>query len=149
MHSPSDAMLEYIISLAQHFDALDSEQIAMIMLMDLEINEAHDGFEYLRSAIYLFCEEPTQMIMKGLYPAVARRSGRYVSSETVERAIRNAINSAWDMQSEMWRAFFPSGKKPSNGQMIAKIAKYIELWKGCCKVYKQRAREGVLTHERR
>ena len=38
MHSPSDAMLEYIISLAQHFDALDSEQIAMIMYLLLDIH---------------------------------------------------------------------------------------------------------------
>lgn len=148
MRSHTNDMLNYISTMARHLKDFSTESIILVMLLELEFCEKLDGFEYLRTAIYLFHEDPAQMITKGLYPAVAKQHGRNIGGKAVERAIRNAIDIAWRNQSDLWRVYFPSGNKPSNGDFIAKLSKYIELWKECCEVYHRQSDEEVAYGKR-
>lgn len=144
MSGSMDSMLGYLSSLARQLDGFPIEHIILVMLMDLELDEKKDGFEHLRTAIYIFSEKQEQLISQSLYSAVASQSGKRVSDGAVERAIRTVIDDAWRNHCEMWRMFFPSGERPSNIKFVARMAKYVDLWKGCCKAYeRQSSKEGV------
>lgn len=138
MHRSGNSMIDYLAALARQLSGFDSEYVILIMLMDLEFVEKHNGFEYLREAIYILCEEHEALVTQSLYSAVAARCGRRVSDSVIERSIRTAIEAAWENQGQLWRIFFPSDKRPSNIEFISKMAKYLELWKGCCKAYEKR-----------
>ena len=49
------------------------------------------------------------------------------------------IHDAWENRDEaVWRCYFPSNQegfveKPSNGEFISRVARFLELWQGCCK----------------
>lgn len=53
------------------------------------------GYRYLREAVWIACQEPEVLssVTKRLYPEVAKRF--YTTDKQVERAIRNAIETAW------------------------------------------------------
>lgn len=148
MRGHTEDMLDHISTLARHLSGFRSQYVVLVMLMDLEINEKHDGFEYLRTAIELFHEDPAQMITKGLYPVVAKRCGRCVGGKAVERAIRTAIKSAWEKHGEMWMVYFPSSERPSNGDFIARLSKYLSLWEECCKAYERQTIKEDFQNER-
>lgn len=148
MRDPASSVLVYLASLARQLSDFGVEYIILVMLMELEIGEKYDGFEYLRTAIYIFCEEPERLVSQSLYSAVASQCGRRASEAAVERAIRTAIETAWKNHSEMWLVFFPSGERPSNIKFVARMAKYLELWKECCKVYKQQSSKEVAQSEK-
>ena len=86
------------------------------------------GYQFLREAIKQVIEHPHMIsgITKELYPAIARRFG--TTSSKVERAIRHAIEVAWNRGrvDTLNKAFgccvaLP-GEKPTNGEFIALIA---------------------------
>ena len=54
------------------------------------------GYVYLREAIMLVLDDPTRIdsITKNLYPVIAKKFG--TSNEKVERAMRSAIEIAWE-----------------------------------------------------
>ena len=141
MRGSTSNMLDYLAALARQLRGFQSEYIILIMLMELEFVEHHDGFEYLRTAIYVFGEEREQLIAQGLYSVVAMRCGRDINEAVVERSIRTAIDAAWKSHADSWNVFFPSGERPSNIRFIARMAKYLELWKGCCKAYEQQSKK--------
>lgn len=95
-------------------------------LMALGIATKHRGYTYLREAIPLFAEDPRQAITKELYPAVGKRYN--ASSDQVERAIRTAVERAWNQRDEqVWKLYFtpsPEGsiRKPSNSEFIFRLA---------------------------
>ena len=72
-----------------------------------------------------------QAITKRLYPAVARKHGS--TSSRVERAMRHAIESAWDRGDvEVLNAYFGytihNGRgKPTNSEFIAMISDKFRL----------------------
>lgn len=91
------------------------------------------GYQYLRDAIEISVEEEEMLVSvtKVLYPAIAKRHN--TTSSRVERAIRHAIEVAWnrgrqDMIQELFGYMVNNGKgKPTNSEFIALISDKIRL----------------------
>ena len=91
------------------------------------------GYHYLREAIMLSIknEEVINSITKLLYPTVAKKFS--TTSSRVERAIRHAIEVAWDRGDlDVLNAYFGftinnDRGKPTNSEFIAMIADKIRL----------------------
>ena len=86
------------------------------------------GYQYLREAILIAVDdsEVINAVTKVLYPAVAKRFG--TTSSRVERAIRHAIEVAWDrgdletLQKYFGYTVSNSKGKPTNSEFIAMIS---------------------------
>ncbi len=91
------------------------------------------GYQYLRDAILMAIEDDQiiNAVTKRLYPAVAKRHG--TTSSRVERAIRHAIEVAWDrgdidvLNSYFGYTIHNSRGKPTNSEFIAMIADKFRL----------------------
>lgn len=91
------------------------------------------GYQYLRTAIIMTINntEIINSVTKILYPTVAKQYG--TTSSRVERAIRHAIEVAWDRGDlDVLNAFFGytvqnSRGKPTNSEFIAMIADNLRL----------------------
>ena len=91
------------------------------------------GYQYLRDAIILSVNSPEMMnsVTKVLYPTVAKHFS--TTSSRVERAIRHAIEVAWDRGDiDVLSAYFGytiqnSRGKPTNSEFIAMIADKLRL----------------------
>ena len=107
----------------------------MVTSIILEIGvPAHiKGYQYLRDSIMLAVEEPEVIngVTKILYPTVAKKNG--TTASRVERAIRHAIEVAWDRGDlETLQKFFGytvsnAKGKPTNSEFIAMISDRIRL----------------------
>ncbi len=94
------------------------------------------GYGYIRESIILAVSEPEMInaVTKQLYPSVAKRFG--TTPSRVERAIRHAIEVAWDRGDlEVLQKYFgytvSSVKgKPTNSEFIAIIADRLRLQRG-------------------
>ena len=113
----------------------DAELIATVTDIIHEIGvPAHiKGYQYLREAIILTIKDMDKInaVTKILYPEVARAFD--TTPSRVERAIRHAIEVAWDRGDvEVLQKFFGytvSGikGKPTNSEFIAMIADHLSL----------------------
>lgn len=91
------------------------------------------GYHYLRDAIILSIQEPDiiNSVTKQLYPAVAKKNG--TTSSRVERAIRHAIEVAWDrgdvdiLNSYFGYTIHNERGKPTNSEFIAMISDKLRL----------------------
>lgn len=91
------------------------------------------GYQYLREGIILTVRnmEVINAVTKVLYPEIAKRFG--TTPSRVERAIRHAIEVAWDRGDlETLQKYFGytvnSAKgKPTNSEFIAMIADRLQL----------------------
>lgn len=91
------------------------------------------GYQYLRDAILMAIEDDRiiNAVTKRLYPAVAKKHG--TTSSRVERAIRHAIEVAWDrgdvdvLNSYFGYTIHNSRGKPTNSEFIAMIADKFRL----------------------
>ena len=91
------------------------------------------GYQYLRYGIKMVIEDPDVInrITKELYPSIAKHFG--TSASKVERAIRHAIEVAWNRGrvETLNRAFgcrvCTPEDKPTNGEFIAMLADKISL----------------------
>ncbi|MBQ8290350.1 MAG: sporulation transcription factor Spo0A [Clostridia bacterium] len=91
------------------------------------------GYQYLRCAILMSIEDPEVInsVTKVLYPSVAKRFR--TTTSRVERAIRHAIEVAWDRGDvEILNSFFGytiqnNRGKPTNSEFIAMIADNLRL----------------------
>ena len=91
------------------------------------------GYQYLRDAIILSVNSPEMMnsVTKVLYPTVAKHFS--TTSSRVERAIRHAIEVAWDrgdidvLSSYFGYTIQNSRGKPTNSEFIAMIADKLRL----------------------
>ena len=91
------------------------------------------GYQYLRCAILMTIEDPDVInaVTKVLYPSVAKKFG--TTTSRVERAIRHAIEVAWDRGDiDTLNSFFGytiqnSRGKPTNSEFIAMIADNLRL----------------------
>ena len=91
------------------------------------------GYQYLRTAIIMTINDNDiiNSVTKVLYPSVAKKYG--TTSSRVERAIRHAIEVAWDRGDlEVLNSFFGytvqnSRGKPTNSEFIAMIADNLRL----------------------
>lgn len=86
------------------------------------------GYQFLREAIKMAIDNPDiiNSITKRLYPSIAERFE--TSSSKVERAIRHAIEVAWNrgkienINSLFGVRVYGSNEKPTNGEFIALVA---------------------------
>lgn len=89
------------------------------------------GYYCLREAILLMSQDSGQSLTKELYPAVAAVCGG--SAIQVERAIRSAIQAAWDNRDEAaWKHYFHPDSfgiipRPTNGSFITNLADTLAL----------------------
>ncbi len=91
------------------------------------------GYQYLRDAILMAIEDEQiiNAVTKRLYPAVAKRHA--TTSSRVERAIRHAIEVAWDrgdvdvLNSYFGYTIHGGRGKPTNSEFIAMIADKFRL----------------------
>ena len=124
--------------MAQRAEAEDARNAALERLVTPVIHEvgmpAHiKGYQYVREAIILTIKDATMInaVTKVLYPTVARRYN--TTPSCVERAIRHAIEVAWNRGDlEVLQRFFGytisnAKGKPTNSEFIAMIADYLSL----------------------
>lgn len=86
------------------------------------------GYQFLREGIKLAVDNPSiiNAITKSLYPTIARRFD--TTSSKVERAIRHAIEVAWNrgkienINNIFGVKVYTSSEKPTNGEFIALLA---------------------------
>jgi hypothetical protein len=92
------------------------------LLIRLGIPEHLQGFRNLVVGIPLLAENPDQFLGKTLYLEIARRNG--VTSESVEKAIRDAIRAGWDRgDRKLWLQYFPGAvKAPQNKPFLIRMA---------------------------
>ena len=91
------------------------------------------GYHYLRDAIIMAVEDPEiiNAVTKQLYPGVAKRYE--TTSSRVERAIRHAIEVAWDrgdvdvLNSYFGYTIHNTRGKPTNSEFVAMISDKLRL----------------------
>ena len=91
------------------------------------------GYHYLREAVILAIKnvDIINAVTKQLYPTVAKKHD--TTSSRVERAIRHAIEVAWDrgdidtLNSYFGYTINPGRGKPTNSEFIAMIADKLRL----------------------
>ena len=111
----------------------DLEAVVTDIIHEIGVPAHIKGYQYLREAIILTIHDMDMInaVTKVLYPEVARRFG--TTPSRVERAIRHAIEVAWDRGDvETLQKFFGytvSGikGKPTNSEFIAMIADNLSL----------------------
>ena len=109
------------------------ESVVTEVIHEIGVPAHIKGYQYLREAIILTIQDMDVInaVTKVLYPAVARKFS--TTPSRVERAIRHAIEVAWDRGDvETLQRFFGytvSGikGKPTNSEFIAMIADYLSL----------------------
>ena len=114
-------------------DTAHIERVVTDIIHQIGIPAHIKGYHYLREAILLAINDQDMLesVTKMLYPAVARNFD--TSPSRVERAIRHAIETAWDrgdveILNSMFGYTVNGGKgKPTNSEFIALIADRIRL----------------------
>ena len=112
---------------------LSLESVVTDIIHEIGVPAHIKGYQYLREAIILTIRDMDAInaVTKVLYPEVARKFG--TTPSRVERAIRHAIEVAWDRGDvEVLQKFFGytvSGikGKPTNSEFIAMIADHLSL----------------------
>ena len=98
-------------------------------LLALNIPTHKKGFRYARCGILMLASDPDLQVTKEVYPAIAKEFG--TSSTAVEKAIRSAIDSAWESHNpSVWCQYFHpavSGgiPRPTNTQFLSRLADVI------------------------
>ena len=109
------------------------ESVVTDIIHEIGVPAHIKGYQYLREGILFTIRDAGSVtgITKVLYPEIAKKFS--TTSACVERAMRHAIEVAWDRgDEEVQQKIFHgtvSGKrgKPTNGEFIAMIADYIVL----------------------
>ena len=113
--------------------AVDLESQVTSLILEIGIPAHVKGYHYVRSAIIMAVENPDTInaVTKIVYPTIAKKY--QTSSSRVERAIRHAIEVAWDRGDlDVLNSFFGytvqnSRGKPTNSEFIAMIADNLRL----------------------
>lgn len=122
-------------------DESDMECVVTEIIHQIGIPAHIKGYHYLRTAIMLSVEDPDMIncITKLLYPTVARMYE--TTPSRVERAIRHAIEIAWDrgdvdtLNSYFGYTIHTSRGKPTNSEFVALIADKLRLKYRCTAIY--------------
>lgn len=116
-----------------HFDTCALEVKVTQILHQIGVPAHIKGYHYLRDSIIMSIEQPEiiNAVTKQLYPSVAKKY--QTTSSRVERAIRHAIEVAWDRGDvEVLNSYFGytiqgSRGKPTNSEFIAMISDKLRL----------------------
>lgn len=123
--------------LAQGADNYSIEVKVTSILHQIGVPAHIKGYHYLRDSIIMCIEQPDiiNAVTKQLYPSVAKKYS--TTSSRVERAIRHAIEVAWDRGDvEVLNSYFGytiqgSRGKPTNSEFIAMISDKLRLQLKC------------------
>ena len=114
--------------------SVDSDELTVTEILHQIGVPAHiKGYQFLRDAILLTMDEPDYInaVTKRLYPEIAKKNG--TTANRVERAIRHAIEVAWDrgdvdtLNSYFGYTIHNLRGKPTNSEFIAMIADKMRL----------------------
>ncbi|MEZ3444475.1 MAG: sporulation initiation factor Spo0A C-terminal domain-containing protein [Lachnospiraceae bacterium] len=102
-------------------------QRATYLMVKCGFQARQKGYRYLREAVWIACQEPAVLtqVTKCLYPEVAKHFN--TTDKQVERAIRNAIETAWtNGEPEALKEFFgetygDGTVRPTNTEVIGKM----------------------------
>ena len=116
-----------------HKELTNIEYVVTDMIHRIGIPAHIKGYHYLRTAIILSINDDDMInsVTKLLYPTVAQKYG--TTSSRVERAIRHAIEIAWDrgdvdvLNGLFGYTIHTSRGKPTNSEFIALIADKLRL----------------------
>ena len=138
LHNRIEKLLMWKDNKAENCDkAVETDRRLEIIISDVmrQIGvPAHiKGYQYLRQAILLSVREPEYLhaVTKALYPSVAKKNK--TTSSRVERAIRHAIEVAWDrgdvdvLSSYFGYTIENTRGKPTNSEFIAMISDKLRL----------------------
>lgn len=111
----------------------DLESIVTELILHIGIPAHIKGYQYVRRAIIASVDDPEMIssVTKVLYPTIAKEF--QTTSSRVERAIRHAIEIAWDRGDvDVLNSYFGytvhTGRgKPTNSEFIAMIADKLRL----------------------
>lgn len=111
----------------------DMEMIVTDVIHQIGIPAHIKGYHYLRTAILLSLDDPDMLecVTKQLYPTVAKRFN--TTPSRVERAIRHAIETAWDrgdldtIQNLFGYTVSVGKGKPTNSEFIALVTDNLRL----------------------
>ena len=132
-----DAMVESLLRLAEKADprvhAPGLEELVTSIIHEVGVPAHIKGYQYVREAIMITVEnmDVINSVTKILYPEVAKRY--HTTPSRVERAIRHAIEVAWDRGDlETLQKFFGytvsnAKGKPTNSEFSAMISDRIRL----------------------
>lgn len=109
------------------------ESMVTSIIHDIGVPAHIKGYQYLREAIMMTVEDMDVInaVTKVLYPEVAKKFG--TTASRVERAIRHAIEVAWDrgdletLQKYFGYTVSNAKGKPTNSEFIAMIADRLQL----------------------
>ena len=115
------------------FDAFGIELKVTEILHEIGVPAHIKGYHYLRDSIIMSVEHPEiiNAVTKQLYPSVAKKYE--TTSSRVERAIRHAIEVAWDrgdvdvLNSYFGYTIHNDRGKPTNSEFIAMISDKLRL----------------------
>ncbi|WP_353892362.1 sporulation transcription factor Spo0A [Proteinivorax hydrogeniformans] len=117
-----------------HNEEVDLEEVITTILLEMGVPSHIKGYAFLKQAITLVIEDPSMInsITKVLYPTVAEKFD--TTPSRVERAIRHAIESAWNgrnniqIVNKLFKYSIRSDKgKPTNSEFIARISDNIRI----------------------
>ena len=132
-----EAMVENLTKLMEHRQAPlhppGLEELVTSIIHEVGVPAHIKGYQYVREAIMITVEnmDVINSVTKVLYPEVAKRY--HTTPSRVERAIRHAIEVAWDRGDlETLQRFFGytvsnTKGKPTNSEFIAMISDRIRL----------------------
>ena len=112
---------------------VDLETVVTEIILEIGIPAHIKGYQYIRDGIIMTVCEPDVIngVTKVLYPAIAKKND--TTASRVERAIRHAIEVAWDrgdvdiLNSYFGYTIHNLRGKPTNSEFIAMIADKIRL----------------------
>jgi len=118
---------------SNHIDSFGIELKVTEILHQIGVPAHIKGYHYLRDSIIKSVENPEiiNAVTKQLYPSVAKKYN--TTSSRVERAIRHAIEVAWDrgdvdiLNSYFGYTIHNSRGKPTNSEFIAMISDKLRL----------------------
>ena len=132
-----DAVIDHLMRIAEkrseQFHAPGLEEMVTAIIHEVGVPAHIKGYQYVREAIMITVEDMDVInsVTKILYPEVAKRY--HTTPSRVERAIRHAIEVAWDRGDiETLQRFFGYTVsnikgKPTNSEFIAMISDRIRL----------------------
>lgn len=116
-----------------HVSSENLEVVVSNIMRQIGVPAHIKGYQYLRQGIILSVQEPelVQSVTKELYPSIAKQNK--TTSSRVERAIRHAIEVAWDRGDvDVLNSYFgytiqSTRGKPTNSEFIAMISDKLRL----------------------
>ena len=131
--TPTSYALKRRIGIVPQNVAVFNELTVTEILHQIGVPAHIKGYQFLRDAILLTMNEPEYInaVTKRLYPEIAKKNG--TTASRVERAIRHAIEVAWDrgdvdtLNSYFGYTIHNLRGKPTNSEFIAMIADKMRL----------------------